>query len=99
MDLVIQDKDGLPIMLVMFCAGDVGRYEREAVCAGKLFQGGPVPYVVISDSMDAFLLDAISGKTLAHGMKSVPNYEDLLKMTADYKREPLPAEKREKIER
>lgn len=99
MDLVINNEDDLPIMLVMFCAGDVGSYEREAVCAGKLFQGGPVPYVVISDSMDAFLLDAISGKTLAHGMKSVPSYEELLQMTAEYKREPLPAEKRTKIER
>ncbi len=98
-DLVVSDTAGFPILLVMFCAGDVGSYEREAVCAGKLFQGGPVPYVVITDSMDAFLLDAISGKTLAHGMRSIPGYKDLLNMVADYKREPLPAERRTKIER
>jgi len=98
-DLVVYDKDDLPILMVMFCAGDVGSYEREAVCAGKLFQGGPVPYVVISDSMDAFLLDAISGKTLARGLKAIPSYEELCKITADYKREPLPQEKRTKIER
>ncbi|WP_432737084.1 type I restriction enzyme HsdR N-terminal domain-containing protein [Maridesulfovibrio sp. FT414] len=98
-DLVVYDKDSMPIMMVMFCAGDVGSYEREAVCAGKLFQGGPVPYVVISDSIDAFLLDAISGETLAHGMRAIPSHEDLLRMTSDYVRTPLPAEKRAKIER
>ncbi len=98
-DLVVYDKEGLPILMVMFCAGDVGSYEREAVCAGKLFQGGPVPYVIITDSMDAFLLDAISGETLAHGMRSVPDYKKLLSMVEGYKREPLPAERRAKIER
>ncbi|SMF39302.1 type I restriction enzyme HsdR N-terminal domain-containing protein [Desulfovibrio gilichinskyi] len=98
-DLVVYDPEGLPILMVMFCAGDVGSYEREAVCAGKLFQGGPVPYVVITDSMDAFLLDAISGDTLAHGMRSVPDYKKLLAMVEGYKREPLPAERRTKIER
>ncbi|WP_027722271.1 type I restriction enzyme HsdR N-terminal domain-containing protein [Maridesulfovibrio zosterae] len=97
-DLVVYN-DELPLMLVMFCAGDVGSYEREAVCAGKLFQGGPVPYVIISDSMDAFLLDAISGKTLAHGIRAIPRYDELIKITANYVREPLPAEKRTKIER
>lgn len=98
-DLVVYNKEKLPVMLVMFCAGDVGSYEREAVCAGKLFQGGPVPYVVISDSMDAFLLDAISGDTLAHGMRAVPSYEELMEKTADYDRKPLPPERRAKIER
>jgi len=98
-DLVVYDNESLPIMMVMFCAGDVGSYEREAVCAGKLFQGGPVPYVVISDTMDAFLLDAISGKTLAHGMKAVPSYEELNEKLIGYVREPLPAERRAKIER
>ncbi|CCO25038.1 type I restriction enzyme HsdR N-terminal domain-containing protein [Maridesulfovibrio hydrothermalis] len=98
-DLVIYDKEDKPILMVMFCAGDVGSYEREAVCAGKLFQGGPVPYVVISDSMDAFLLDAVSGKTLARGLKSIPDHKELLKMVDGYVREPLPAERRAKIER
>ncbi len=99
MDLVAYDDKGNPLMLVMFCAGDVGSYEREAGCAGWLFQGGPVPFVVISNSMEAFLIETETRNIIASGMDSIPKYDELLERAAKYKLEPLPEERRNRIER
>jgi hypothetical protein len=99
MDLVVYDKDNKPVMLVMFCPGDVGSYEREAGCAGWLFEGGPVPFVVISNTMEAYLIETESRKVIASGMDSIPHYNDLLERAANYKFDPVPEEKINRLQR
>lgn len=99
MDLVAYDDSGKPLMLVMFCPGDVGSYEREAGCAGWLFQDGPVPLVVISNTMEAYLIETKSRKVIASGMDSVPKYGDLVERAAQYEFEPLAEDKRDKLQR
>ncbi|WP_207259760.1 type I restriction enzyme HsdR N-terminal domain-containing protein [Desulfovibrio sp. Huiquan2017] len=95
-DFVFYDEKGVPVFLVMFCAGDVATFERETVCAARLIDGGPVPYALVTDTMDATLLDVRTGDELARGMNAVPEYDRLMAMVAEIEVGPLTAEQREK---
>lgn len=77
-DLAAYDEDGRPLMLVMFCAGAPGTYERESVAAARLVPGGPAPLVLVTDTRDAVLLETSRGRRLADGMAAVPFWRDLL---------------------
>lgn len=94
-DLVLYDEEDKPIFLAIFCAGEVNSFERETVCAGRLIEGGPVPYALVSDSMDASLMDVRSGDRVARSMEAVPEYDDLMAMIAEANVKPLTAKQRE----
>ncbi|OIQ51891.1 hypothetical protein BerOc1_00355 [Pseudodesulfovibrio hydrargyri] len=95
-DFVLYDKQNRPVFLVMFCAGDVATFERETVCAARLIDGGPVPYALVTDTMDATLLDVRTGDEVARGMNAVPDYARLMKMVEAAEIKPLTEEQREK---
>lgn len=96
LDLVLFDDSGKPLFVVIFCAGEVGTFERETVCAARLIDGGPVPYALVSDSMDASLLDVRTGEVLARSMSALPEYARLLEMIAEAEVTPLTDEQKEK---
>ena len=96
LDYVVYDEKGRPIFIILFCAGDVGSFERETVCAGRLIEGGPVPFALITDTMEAALLDVCSGDVVARGMKAVPDWGRLKAMVAEAVIKPLTNEQREK---
>ncbi|WP_316899860.1 type I restriction enzyme HsdR N-terminal domain-containing protein [Pseudodesulfovibrio indicus] len=95
-DLVLYDGDGRPQFIVMFCAGEVATFERETVCAARLVDGGPVAYALVTDTMDATLLDVRTGDELARGMNAVPEYGRLMEMVEAARITPLTEEQREK---
>ncbi len=76
-DLAAYGEDGRPLMLVIFCAGAPGTYERESVAAARLVSGGPAPLVLVTDTHDAVLLETSRGRRLASGMAAVPPWSDL----------------------
>ena len=96
LDYVVYDEGGKPIFVIIFCAGEVGSYERETVCAARLIDGGPVAYALVTDTMDASLLDVRTGEVVARSMKAVPEYGELLKMVEAADVQPLTEEQREK---
>jgi hypothetical protein len=96
LDYVVYDGEDRPIFVILFCAGDVGSFERETVCAGRLVQGGPVPFALITDTMDASLLDVKTGDVVAQSMQAVPSWEKLNEMVAASDVKPLTDEQREK---
>ncbi|WP_415519718.1 MAG: type I restriction enzyme HsdR N-terminal domain-containing protein [Desulfovibrio aminophilus] len=98
-DLVAYDPEDRPALLVFFSSGDVGSYERETVVAARLFPGGPVPLALVTDTMQAQLLDTVSGEVLASGMASVPTWDDLLGRTRDVVRVPPTTTQRAKLTR
>ncbi|NDV18985.1 type I restriction endonuclease subunit R [Pseudodesulfovibrio sp. JC047] len=95
-DYVVYDAQGTPIFIILFCAGDVVTFERETVCAARLIDGGPVPFALVTDTMEASLLDVKSGDCLARGMKAVPEYAELQRMVDSVEMAPLTDEQREK---
>ncbi|MBU4192162.1 MAG: type I restriction enzyme HsdR N-terminal domain-containing protein [Proteobacteria bacterium] len=63
LDFVVYDEKDRPIFVVLFCAGNVGSFERETVCAARLVEGGPVPYALVTDTMNASLMDVRTGES------------------------------------
>jgi len=98
-DLVASDDAGRPIVLVIFCAGDVGSFERETVSCARLFPGGPVPIAIATDSIGASVLDTRTGDCTATGVRAIPTWEQALATNAKNPRTPLTDERRRKEER
>jgi len=104
-DLVAYDENGRPLMLVIFCAGDVGSFERETVSCARLFPGGPVPVAIATDSIGASVLDTATGDPLSHaaggatGVRAIPTWDELRALDAMFTRVPLTEERRRKEER
>ena len=96
LDYVVYDASGKPIFVIIFCAGEVGSYERETVCAARLIEGGPVSYALVTDTMDASLIEVGNGEVIARSMQAVPDYDELLEMVAKADVKPLTDEEREK---
>lgn len=95
LDVVLYDEQSKPMFVVIFCAGDVGSFERETVCAGRLVEGGPVAYALVTDTMDAALMDVRTGDVVARSMNAVPHYDDLVDMVAQVEIKPLTDQQRE----
>ncbi len=95
LDYVVYDKQGVPIFVILFCAGDVGTFERETVCAGRLIEGGPVPFALVTDTMNATLLDVATGDAVAKSMNAVPDWNTLLEMVDKAEVKPLTDRQRE----
>ncbi|MBA4356390.1 MAG: type I restriction enzyme HsdR N-terminal domain-containing protein [Humidesulfovibrio sp.] len=98
-DLVAYDESGRPLLLVIFCAGDVGSFERETVSCARLFPGGPVPVAIATDSIGASILDTATGECRATGVRAIPTWDEVRELAAATPRIPLPEERRRKEER
>lgn len=96
MDFVIHDENDTPLLLIIFCSGNVSTYERETLCAARLIQGGPVPLALTTDSMEAVLIDTGSGECLRRGMSAVPPWNELKELAATVALPKLTDEQREK---
>ena len=96
LDYVVYDAEGKPIFVIIFCSGDVGSYERETVCAGRLIEGGPVAYALVTNTIEASLMDVLTGEAVSHGLKAVPDWDELLKMVDKADPKPLTEDQRKK---
>jgi hypothetical protein len=96
LDFVVYDEKGMPIFVIIFCAGNVGSFERETVCAARLVEGGPVPYALVTDTMNASLMDVRTGEVVATGMNAVPDWDALQEMVRKAEVIPLTEEQRER---
>ncbi|SNS07568.1 hypothetical protein SAMN04488503_2596 [Humidesulfovibrio mexicanus] len=98
-DLVAYEPGGAPVLLVIFCAGDVGSFERETVSCARLFPGGPVPLAIATDTIGASILDTASGDCVATGVRAIPAWAEVLAKHADTPRNALTPERRAREER
>ena len=98
-DLVASDADGQPLLVVVFCSGQVGSYERESVAAARLTPGGPAPLVLITDTRDALLVRTDNGHALGRGMAAVPSWQRLAALAREVGRPELAPQAREREER
>ena len=93
LDLVAIDDGGHPILLVMFCPGGLVTYIRQYVAAARLFEGGPIPLVVVTDSKEAKLVSCVDGDILKEGFHAFPVWDRLLEWVADHPYPPLDPER------
>ncbi|MGE4505808.1 MAG: type I restriction enzyme HsdR N-terminal domain-containing protein [Desulfovibrionaceae bacterium] len=98
LDLVVDGGDGKPLLVVIFCSGKVGSFERETTIAARLLLPGPAPLALATDTMDASLLNT-RGEVLASGMQAIPRWENLLRLATNHETAPPNAEERAKLTR
>ena len=79
-DLLARDPAGAPRLFVIFCSGEPGTYVREALAAGRVYDQGPVPLVLVTDTREALLLETATGRVIARGMRAIPSWQHLLDM-------------------
>ena len=99
LDLVASDDQGKPLLVVIFCSGKVGTFERETAVAGRLAPNGPAPLAMATDTQDASLMNAETGKVLARGMAAIPHWDDLRALAAENAPKSLTGEDRAKLTR
>jgi len=85
-DLMATEASGRPLLFVIFCSGEPGTYCREALAAARVYDKGPVPLVLVTDTRDAVLLETATGRSLGKGMRAVPDWVFLAQQA-----KPLPA--------
>lgn len=81
-DLAAWDETGRALLFVIFCSGEPGSYVRETLAAARVYDAGPVPLALVTDSRDAILLDVATGREIGRGMRAVPRYEALAALAA-----------------
>ncbi len=98
LDLVVYDSENKPVMVVIFCSGKVGSFERETAVAARIIAGGPAPLALVTDTKDASLMDN-KGNVLARGLEAIPHHEQLAKLAAGQDVTPLTGEDKSKLAR
>lgn len=88
-DLAVRDQGGKPLLILVFCPGQVNTFSRECLAAARLFPAGPVPFVVVTDLKEAQLLCVADGTILAHGIHALPSYGSLEALAAAHPVAPL----------
>jgi hypothetical protein len=71
--LVAAGPAGTPYMLIKCAAGSLGSWERQIVSAGRIFGPHQVPLAVVSNGVDAVVMDTHTGKRIAQGMAAIPS--------------------------
>lgn len=99
-DLVAADADGKPLLFIIFCSGEPGSYVREALAAARVYRcdeaDGGVPLVLVTDTRDAVLLEAATGRELGRGMRAVPSWQGAMDLQAPAPRLSEEAKNRER---
>jgi hypothetical protein len=97
MDLGVFEGDR-PLLLLVFSAGEVDTYVREAVSGARL-HNPPFPLTLVTDTKDARLASAADGAILARGFHALPHWERLLELAGTYPAPELDSVKRSREER
>ncbi|EFI34555.1 conserved hypothetical protein [Desulfonatronospira thiodismutans ASO3-1] len=69
--------DEQPAMILGFCPGAVSTYITQYVSAARIFPGGPVPFVLVTDSTDAALVRVKDKKEICRGYHCIPTWQHL----------------------
>ncbi len=72
--------EGQPAMVMGFCPGAVSTFITQYICVARFFPGGPVPFVLVTDSRDVSLLRVSDKKEFCRGYHCIPSWEQLQEM-------------------
>ncbi len=69
--------DGRILMVVRYGPGSLVTRERPALAASRLVSPFQVPVVVVTNGVDAEVLDGVTGKIKGSGLSAIPSREEL----------------------
>ncbi len=65
-------------MMIMYAPGSLVTRQRPTLAAARIVYDHVIPVAVISNGLDAIVMDAVSGKTIGEGFFAIPNKHKLL---------------------
>ena len=72
-----------PLMILRYGPGSLVSRERAAIAAARVLNPSScIPLAVVTNGVDAELLDTSTGKIIGYGLQSIPDRSSLLQMTA-----------------
>ncbi len=81
-DLVAYDEADRPLVLILFCAGEVETYIREAVAAARLMDTGAPPLAVVTDTQSAVLVSVGDKHPLENrDYQALPDWDSLRELS------------------
>lgn len=88
--------DGRTMMVVMFGPGDIVSRQRPALAVARLLEPFIVPFAVISNGVDAYTMDSVSGKVTGQGLFSIPTKNSLLEAARSEQKQTITDSRRQK---
>lgn len=86
------------LMILRYGPGSLVTRERPALAASRLVAPYQVPVVVVTNGIEAEILDGATGKITGTGLSAIPTKEDLLLLSENFVPAPV-SEKRAEAER
>ena len=75
--------DNRVCMMIKYGPGSLVTRQRPALAASRLLVGYQIPVVVVTNGIDADILDGTSGKVTATGLQAIPARDALKQLAAD----------------
>ncbi|MFP4083479.1 MAG: type I restriction enzyme HsdR N-terminal domain-containing protein [Desulfonatronovibrio sp.] len=97
-DFVIYNEDK-PVLILGFCPGAVSTYITQYLCLARIFPDSPVPYLIVTDTNDASLMDVARKKEICRGFHCIPAWEELLELASEAEPPVISPERLEKEKR
>jgi hypothetical protein len=83
------------VLLIRYCPGALVALERPTVALARLLRPYVVPRAVITNGLDARLLDVGSGEVLTTGLAAIPRRQELALLRREHRFSELPFRRRE----
>ncbi len=98
-DFVVK-QEGKPILIVLFCAGEIETYVRECLAMGRLLPEGSAKLGIVTDTQRYILLDIKSGEVmLEKPYADFLNFKEMKKIAKDKERLYISPQQKSKEER
>lgn len=97
-DIVISI-DGKRLVLIKCSVGALVSRERQAVACARVLDSYQIPFAVVTDAVDAIILDTLTGRVISEGMESIPSRNELTKLISKIELKTLSPERAEKEKR
>lgn len=93
-DIAFFSSSGRLCLLLLFCAGQINTYAREALAMARLALPNPAPLVVVTDTREADLIAVQEGAVLAKGLHALPRRAEMEQLAERHHYAPLDAQRR-----
>ena len=70
-------------MMIKYGPGSLVTRHRPALAASRMLAAYQIPVVVVTNGIDAEILDGVSGKVMSRGLEAIPDRASLQKRVAD----------------
>jgi hypothetical protein len=90
---------GRRFMVIKCSPGAVESRERHLVSFARVVDAYQIPIAVVTDGVQARILDTLKGRVIAEGLESLPDRQQAVEMMSSAELIPYPAERMEKEKR